>query len=365
MGNLSIKIIEDNGEKLPEYDHTRLSDYNRCPTYGIIRRGMNLRMPGNGRSMPLEAGSAAHECFSAMRLASLGQRGLYDLMDYHGRRLFGEARWLLMLNYYNEDVSDRRRELNFILECLYSGPFYDDPKDKRRTVGNIEELVINYYDRFSMKTLPVWVENIEDTQSRVGIEIPFRIPICVTTPERSVEFAFVGRIDGLHVHPTRGMVVVDNKTASRITDAWENAYRLSHQMTGYVIAAKLIYDPKCTWTAVHGTALPQPKKSIYGSGIVLPMFKRSHHHYVSWAKWITTTIGIIEKYPDPLNAPKYTHSCDSYFSTCSMLPICDSDEATARRMLDDMQVDVWSPLHEVHIPPQRPTVDVLLEFDDE
>ena len=59
---------------LPTYDHTKLSAINTCPTWGIVRYDMHLRMPGQGRALALEAGTAMHECFAFIRLVTLLQQ---------------------------------------------------------------------------------------------------------------------------------------------------------------------------------------------------------------------------------------------------------------------------------------------------
>src|SRR5580765_5712344 len=86
---------------LETYDHTKLSAINVCPTWGVLRYQMHKRMPSEGRAIALEAGSAMHEVFSFIRLASLmkqkqdegqSQNFLGLMWNHHGRRLFGAER---------------------------------------------------------------------------------------------------------------------------------------------------------------------------------------------------------------------------------------------------------------------------------
>lgn len=360
MSVFDVRTIEDSPD-LEAYDHTRLSDYNKCPTYGLIRRGMNLRMPGNSRAMALEAGTAVHEVLAAIRLVSLQRQGLSLHVHFHGERLFGADRWRDMYETYAQGDDQRRSELNMCLQALYNGPFYDDPRDKRRTRNNLEDACIAYYDKFDFN-MPVWVEDIHDPESRVGIEIPYRIPMRVTTPTGTVDFAFTGRIDAIQVHKTRGPVVIDNKTASRLTDSWANSFRMSNQLTGYVVAARMLYDPSITWAGVHGIAIPQPKRMAMDTGIVMQLLPRQEHHFVAWAQWVVHTIKQAREYRDPLTSPRYTKSCDSYYRTCSMMPFCNSPAAEASDMLNEMELDIWNPLEETHSPVQAPQSDVHILF---
>ena len=41
---------------LEAFDYTKWSAINTCPTWGITRYQMNLRVPGGGRALALEAG---------------------------------------------------------------------------------------------------------------------------------------------------------------------------------------------------------------------------------------------------------------------------------------------------------------------
>ena len=56
---------------LEAFDNTKWSAINTCPTWGITRYQMHLRMPGGGRALALEAGHALHEVFAFVRLATL------------------------------------------------------------------------------------------------------------------------------------------------------------------------------------------------------------------------------------------------------------------------------------------------------
>jgi hypothetical protein len=47
---------------------------------------------------------------------------------------------------------------------------------------------------------------------------------------------------------------------------------------------------------------------------------------------------------DPINAPKYTHSCNRYFKPCSFIAFCDNSEEEQRLILSEMVTDEWSPL---------------------
>ena len=68
--SLDMRMATDEDKDLPAYDHTKLSAVNTCPTWGILRYILHKRMPNSTRAMALEAGSASHEGFAAVRLYS-------------------------------------------------------------------------------------------------------------------------------------------------------------------------------------------------------------------------------------------------------------------------------------------------------
>src|SRR5689334_14562472 len=76
---------------IPTFDYTKLTALNMCPRWGLIRYDQHKRMPGCSRSMSLEAGSAAHQAFAAIRwFELLESKGLDDQLDSAGLKQFGE-----------------------------------------------------------------------------------------------------------------------------------------------------------------------------------------------------------------------------------------------------------------------------------
>jgi hypothetical protein len=161
----SVNVALTTDTSLPAYDNTKLVAGNTCPRWGILRYQMHKvhEHSLNSRAMALEAGSACHEVFAAVRLYQLyfydtmnnrsplhGNDGRAErLFDLHGMRLFGEGRWALLKevieNASKED--EHTRFIRFALTALETSGFYDDPRDKRRTMSNLEEACLAYIDR--------------------------------------------------------------------------------------------------------------------------------------------------------------------------------------------------------------------------
>lgn len=355
----AVRVYPTTDLTLPAFDNTRLVAINTCPTDGILRYTLNKRMYAGGRAMALEAGAAAHEVFAAHRLYSLKQFGadfykmaqdrIDDLVRSSGIRLYGSERYDAMVGAVDDREDDRTRSVQFAITALNTGQFYDDPGDKRRTLTNIEEMCIGYIDKFDWRDqLPAILE-VGD-QPTVGIEIPIDVTIEYTLPSGEVEtYRFIGKADGLHYLNRRmdGLRVHENKTASRLGDAWEQAWHTNHQPTGYMIGLSAIFGQRIRHALMLGSCLPLPKAfSITGFSRV-PV-EREDWEIREWFDWFLHTVRLHNQFAsDPINAPKYTHSCNRYFRPCAFIPFCASPPEDRGEMIEEMYDEVWSPLNEL------------------
>jgi hypothetical protein len=350
-----FRLATEQDADLETYDFTKLSAINTCPTYGILRYQMHRKMSVEGRNMALEAGSAMHEAFSFVRLVSLcdqfSTRDEYfqsALWNYHGTRLFGHERLGHIDTVIQEagdliDVAKRG-----CIAVLDTSGFYDDPRDRRRTMSNLEECIYVYINRWRWDH-PVWMRDDSDPTSDCGIEIPFDI-VVVISGQADMTFRLTGRVDGIHYNSQGELNLHDNKTASRLNDAWSQSFLLSHQITGYCVAATVFTGQPVHKAEIIGLAIPMPKTYDFG-GHVREVVNRRQWHYTRWVAWLVHTIGIARQYHhNPFDAPKFTHSCNRYFVPCTMIPFCDSDDEEQHRILDEMHIDEWSPL-------AKPTLD--------
>lgn len=359
MNPIKIESIEtrmatkDDGN-IAAYDHTILSAVNTCPTWGLIRYGHHKIMPDVGRAMALEAGGASHDCFAAIRVYQLWKYSresdiIPALADYHGRRLFGSERFNKMKSVLDDNSTERTNVINFALEALYSSGFYDSDSDKKRTVSNIAEAMIVYIDRFDMKRYPIWIRDHTNPMSDVGIEIPYDIIVNLcfsgkTSPSTELKRRFTGILDAL-VMDGNDLMVDENKTGARLDDAWLAQWQLSHQITGYCIAANTFTGLECHRARVVGMRIPIGK--VLFEGIRVEPVNRASFQYEDWAKWFIHSVEMFETFKDDIKqAPRYTHSCNRYFRPCSLTSYCGSDEEERTRILEEMIHDKWSPLGE-------------------
>lgn len=335
---------------LDTFDYTKLSAINMCPTWGIIRYTKHKTMSGGGRSMALEAGTVMHECFGVVRLIQLGyvQKHL-DHMNYQGVKQFGKDRWESINKEAMRGADVDLAIRNAALECLATANFVDDPFDKRRTYANMETSLMYYTQRWDYNRYPVWVTNANDPTSFVGVETPFAVKITAySDAEKSHivrQFLYTGRIDGLHVNKGQDLLIEENKTASRLDDSWRMSFNMSHQVTGYTVAASLFAGRNVSQGLIIGLTIPLPRS--LSDGLAIEYVRREDYMKERWMAWLEYTIGIHDTYVNsPLDAPKHTHSCNRYFRPCSFIPLCASSGDEQQDYYAMMQTEEWSPLHE-------------------
>lgn len=333
-------------QHLPMFDNTKLYNINTCPRWGLIRYELHKTRPAAKRSLALEAGSASHEFYAALRAYQLvfQDKAFDSFEDQVGlvNMLFGPEKQEKMFTHISELHQYGERDwkteaLNFCMQAFINADFFDDPDDKYRTSSNIQEALIGYFDRWWLtgKTQPVYVED-----TFVGIELPLDVVIDFGHSK----LRFVGRCDGLHTNKNGDLVLHENKTGGKIDSTWELCMETTHQITGYVAALSAIIGKPIHNARALGMQIPRPRTS---EGISIVDIERNQNHIKEWLQWMEHTLSIWEKYKDdPADAPMYTHSCNRFFRPCPLIDVCSHTTADERREIleNEFITEEWSPL---------------------
>lgn len=331
---IDVRLTTKDDLHLPYYSHSIVEAINTCPKWGIIRYINRRYYTSNKREMALEAGSAMHDVFAAVRLWQLSRiQNYHNHFLFHGARLFGEERFK---NCFQPRADPRDELMNFAFRILNSGDFYDDPSDRVRTVSNMEDTTIRYVDTQMsvMRNNPVWVEDFNDPTKLVGIEIPFDIVV-------NNALRYIGTIDGIAVHKELPRIE-ENKTASRLDEAWRESFRVKSQPTGYIIAGKLITNNEEMYQAkIIGVKLKQTRS--YEDMLTFTE-DRFVSHYEAWARTLFFAHNLAQEYKnEPLLAPEFTHSCNRYFRPCAFIDLCSSDMDDQESIYEGMDETPLSP----------------------
>lgn len=348
-----IKLTTD--KTLPWVDYSTLAAVNTCPRWGLIHSWHGKHLPsGVERVLPLEAGRAMHDVFACCRLFDLitNTAAFPDkIANIHkyAERLFNTTaepnRWQLATRYLSTGEDAETRCMQMALSLLETSGYHDDPRDTKRTQSNLESAAIAYIQRYPLgRFIPL----CNDDASVVGVEIPFDLTLHNDKDLPTIRF--VGRVDAVCVDTMRPSdptpEVHENKTGSRIDTVWSNSFETSNQVTGYCIAMSAVLDTPVRNCVMWGLQLPVPKASSYSDGVMRYPVTRSDEANYEWAKWVIHTMGIIADFEgDPTNAPMYTHSCNRYFRSCSLIPLCCENAAQRKHIFDnEMKTERWSPL---------------------
>lgn len=346
--------LEKSGVRM--YDYSTLTAVNTCPTWGILRYVLHktdIPMTMSGRNLATEAGSACHDFFAALRYWTLLERmnaGEFPennsyvghRFEAYGVKLFGRERLDSMLAVPQD--SDRVNNAQmFALDALHSAGYYDDPSDRKRTISNMEVSCLAYADRYMQSESKVAVKG-----DLIGIELPFVLEVKREDhgeigPNDTQTHYYCGRIDGISQLPHGGYQVEENKTASSLNQAWKTSFAMSHQVTGYTIAGTCLLGEEVNDALVMGVQIPVPRDVF--NGVAFEPQSRTTSDRIRWCEWFFRTIGEVEAYSaDVTLAPRYTHSCNRFFSACQFIPFCSLERADQRQELSSMREDRWSPL---------------------
>ena len=126
------------------------------------------------------------------------------------------------------------------------------------------------------------------------IEIPFDIVVEIEhTSHQDLEVPwmtkarFTGKLDGLHMNKDK-LIVIEEKTGARLDDSWLAQWILSHQITGYCLAATTFTNLPCNHALVSGTRIPIGR--IPAEGIRKEYVPRTPLMFEKWANWFVTTV---------------------------------------------------------------------------
>ena len=334
------------------YDYTKLTAVNTCPTYGVLRYALHkTEVPLNthGRKMALESGSACHEYYAALRYWTILERAdcegwpMDEIHKKVGMRLFSEERLTSM--YAIPQDSDRINNAQlFALDALHSSGFYDDPSDRKRTMSNLEASCLAYTYEYFKRDMPILVRD-----DLIGIEVPFVLEVLKESRGGFIDYDqaayYCGRIDGIQLWNNRP-IVCENKTSGMSiasSNAWRMAFALSNQVTGYCIAGSALLGESIREAFVMGSQIPPPRNVF--DGTVFELCTRTDSDCVRWCEWFFHSVGTYEDFvPRVIDAPRYSHSCNRFFSACEFIPFCSMEREEQQQVLDEMNIDEWSPL---------------------
>ena len=350
------KTTKTQAQKLRAYSHSIITAIVTCPTWGIVHYTLRKTYHTEARAMALEFGSALHEVFAALRLLQLDvTQHLPKHTAFHANRMFDKIRWVECYAHAPEtDLRDRAVQLGF--NILHSGPYYDDPSDRIRTITAAEECILKYVDETidTWDNWHVWVEDKANPEKTVGIEYSFDMVLTRDSDKKQIRY--IGTVDTVLValKKAEALYLGENKTGARLSDSWRNAFDTSHQVTGYLVGLSTVLNRELTLAKVFGVKTKQTGH-IEDFASFEPL-ERDDSAFQHFCNWVFHGAELAEQFKGDIEmAPRYTHSCDRYFRACSMLPFCTDTPEGRQQQLKEMVETELSPSEQAVIDSWRNT----------
>lgn len=343
---LKVTILPTTDKSLETWSYSRLNDYSTCETYGHVRGAFRKTFPRVGRALALEAGSAAHDAFAAFRLYKLLEDGHDNLFEFHTHRIFGPEKGAALVARVRRGSDGLLNAISFATDALHMSGYYDDPMDRRRTLANIEEALHVYCKSIYGRQNPVYIQDVADPASLVGIELPFDFTLRMQYNDEAAHLIrYIGTIDAVHISKQGKPYIEENKTASRLGDAWSASFETSHQVTGYCAFGSALTGEHIREAMVRGVALPQPRKqTTWSDGVRGEYVTRSEDQIAKFFQWVYQTYMKRVRIGDDIEeALQETHSCNRYFQACSLIPFCKGSAEERQDILDTMVTMELSP----------------------
>lgn len=182
--------------------------------------------------------------------------------------------------------------------------------DDKRNLDNGVRILKNYVANHPIENEPWTVTEVEKV---------FEI---VLDPAKKLHY--FGRIDLIIDWPGYGILVVDHKTSSWISDNYMRAHAVDRQFTGYVVGMKEHYEK------VYGAminVLEVPKTMTRDPKV---MREPTSRNQVDCALWVLETIQLVDQIESchknnrwPMNAPFY---CTAWNRMCEYFELCNSHQ---------------------------------------
>lgn len=319
---------------LEPFSHSKLTAVDQCPTWGIIRYGHAKQYETSARALALEAGAQMHEVYAAVRLWQLEHiQKQPRLSQGRAHEIFGIHRWGAARS---NQLDDRENLLELAFNILHSGPYYDDPGDNIRTISNMETATIKYVDE-QLEIMEYWP--IYFTKAGfIGVE---QAVDCTLFYSNGIKIRYIGTIDGVMLkifEKPPPLVLGENKTMSRLDDAWRMSFELSHQVTGYCVLGTTLLGLPVFKTKVFGLKIKQT--GHHEDYVPFEPQDRTEEMIQVWARWVYQIV-TQDYYPYFDNwelASRRTHSCNRFYRPCAMIPFC-ADTPEGRREQYQQMVD--------------------------
>lgn len=288
-------------------DNTMMKDWRRCPQYFMRKHCQGLQVKENEISIDLHFGAAFAKGIEMGRRAYFDQRlPAIDAVD---------AATEAAAKFYGTRLA---------------------PPRSAKTLENLLDATCSYFRQW-----PLDEDNLVPVEE--GIEHAFSFELPINHPVTGIPLRYCGSMDMLAIDRERGdFVVVDEKTASRFSDAWFTQWDMDTQLTGYLYFVEL-----CRKTANIDVLV---KAQIRGTGIastgithVCANVWRTQHMLDLWhTQLIEDVCHMVACFTAFHFDYRMGNSCITYARPCEYTRLCTSPNPES--FIEQYDVKFWNPL---------------------
>ena len=176
------------------------------------------------------------------------------------------------------------------------------------------------------------------------IEVSFNHEIPILHPVTGKRLTYCGRFDMLAISKKTGLVWVnDEKTTSRIGEAWSNQWALDSQMTGYVWGARKLLRQAGLELEVAGAIINGVAIMKYDYETVrYPTYRQDWEVQRWYVQMLKDVDGWIDAFKHQSHNQVLDHACALYNAPCEYARLCKS--GNPERILGSYEVRFWNPL---------------------
>lgn len=275
------------------FDNTMLDAFLRCPRYYYFRHVLHLS--GRGAKIAAQFGIGIHDGF---------------------------------------DVHYRGGTLEEMYEAFHSA--FDGEGDKYRT-PEIGRFILEYYHmNYPLEESPFTVVHVEQ-----GFEI------ILGKDQAGDPLHYYGRMDLIALLADYGIIVIDHKTTTIMSDAYMESKDPNRQFTGYIIAADEYYD-EVYGAMINGIGIP---RVTIKDGIKDPDIRRelTTRADVEKAEWVNDTLHLVSSIDNcaangiwPESAP---NACRKWNIPCTYTSLCRQKRPLSKVRIysSEFVESEWSP----------------------
>lgn len=252
-------------------------------------------------------------------------------VDLHFGACFAKGLEIARVRFY-EIKEDAQIAIGFGIQAATDmcGNF-QSPVGSNKTLPRLIGALRYYFEQW-----PLGEDGLEPVKD--GIECSFTVPLPIMHPETGLPLQYGGRFDMLATDSNGRYYIVDEKTASKLGEAWYAQWDLDSQMSGYIWATKQKVDAE-VMAQIRGISI---LRNDYGH-VEVPIV-RTNWMLEEWQEQLLHDVErMIRCYKAKWFDKALNGQCVAYGRDCDYKKLCMSP-SPERLIGGHYKVEVWNPL---------------------